>query len=89
MRHGSEFFEGREETAEIEVDVVIEPVMHDYIPFAVVRTKLTRVPPISIEGPIRKSSDLRPKIEPTVQEAEESYNQEENRWHHEVDDCRK
>lgn len=61
--------------------------MHHNIPLAVVRAKLARIPPISIESPIRESSDLRPEIEPAVQEAKEPHNQEENRRHHEVDNC--
>jgi hypothetical protein len=38
--------QGGEKSNEIEIDVIVKPVMNHNIPFSIVRAELTRVPPI-------------------------------------------
>lgn len=75
-----------EEPIEIQVNVVIKPIMNNDIPFTIVWSKLARVPPICIECSIREAGNFRPKIKPAVQKSKESYYKEHHRGKHEVYD---
>jgi hypothetical protein len=55
----------------VNIDKIIEPVMHNNIPLPVIRSKLNGVPPVRIKTSVRESGDLCPQIEPTVKEAKE------------------
>lgn len=87
LRHRPELLEGGEEAAEVQVDVVVEPVVHHDVPLPVVRPELAGVPPVRVEGAVGEARDLRPEVEPAVEEAEEAHDEEEDGGHHEVDDC--
>lgn len=86
LGHGPVLLEGGEEAAEVEVDVVVQPVVHHDVPLAVVGPELAGVPPVRVEGAVREARDLGPEVEPAVQEAEEAHDQEQHRGHHQVDD---
>ena len=62
--------EGDEETVEVDVHVVVEPVVHHDVPAAVVGPELDRVPPVWVECSVRETSQFRPEIEPTMKKTE-------------------
>lgn len=72
------------ETAGVDVDEVVQPVVDNNIPLPIIRPKLDRIPPIRVEAPIREPGDLGPQIDPTMQEPEEPENQEESRRQHQL-----
>jgi hypothetical protein len=72
--------------ASVNVDEVVEPVMNDDVPLAIVRAKLDGVPPVRVKASVREAGDFGPEIEPAVQEAEKAESEEESGWEHELDD---
>lgn len=76
LGHCAMLLEGREEATEVQVNVVVQPIVYNDIPFAVVGTKLAGVPPICVEGPVREAGDFGPEVEPAVEEAKEAHNEE-------------
>ena len=63
----------REKSVDIQVHVVVKPVMDYYVPFAVICAKLEWVPPIWIESSVWEASYFWPEVEPAVQETEEAH----------------
>ena len=57
------------------------------VPSSIIGSEFDRVPPVRIEGSIRKPCELRPQIEPAMQEAKEPENEKQHWGEHEIDDC--
>jgi hypothetical protein len=72
--------------ASVNVDEVVEPVVNDDVPLAVVRAELDGVPPVRVKTSVREAGDFGPEIEPAVQKAEEAESEEESGGEHELDD---
>ena len=66
----------------VDVNEVVKPIMNDDIPFSVIWSKFDGIPPIRVETSVREPGDFGPQVKPTVQEPEESQNQEKGRWQH-------
>lgn len=54
----SVFSEENGKPSQIDIYIVVEPVMHNDVPFSVVSAKFDRIPPIGVEGSIRESCDF-------------------------------
>lgn len=74
--------ETREKPSNVQIDVVVQPVVNNDVPFAIVCAKFNRVPPVEIEDAIWKTGEFSPAVEPTVQKAKESKDEEEHGWKH-------
>ena len=77
LNYGSIFPKGAKESIDIQVNIVVEPVMDNDIPSTVVRTELKRIPPVRVKGSIRETSNLCPQIEPTMEETKESQDEKD------------
>jgi hypothetical protein len=40
LRDGSDFLQRREEPNKVKIDVIVEPIMHNNVPFTIIRAKL-------------------------------------------------
>lgn len=78
--------EGGEEAPQVNIDIVVEPVVHHDVPLTVVGAELDGVPPVGVEGAVGEARDLGPQVEPAVEEAEEAEHEEEDGGQHELDD---
>ena len=76
LGHWFEFAQRGEEAIEIEVNVVVKPIMNHNIPFSIVGPELDRIPPVTVKRTVRESSYFWPKIHPAMQETKETHDKE-------------
>ena len=88
LGHGPSLPQPRRKAVDVQVDVIVEPVMHHDVPLAVVRPEFDGIPPICVEGAVWETGDFGPEIQPAVQKPEEAHYQEQHARQHEVDDGR-
>ena len=61
------------ETNYVTINVLIQPIMHNDVPFTVVTPKFIRIPPIHIENSVLKTKEFSKQVEPTMQKSKEHH----------------